>query len=181
MTSIKETPKTQRLFFALWPEATFQKDILKAVKKPLKRGGGRFVAVENLHITLAFLGSVDATVRQCVEQVADSIAAKPFTLGLSRLGYWSRPRVIWIAPEGVPEELTYLCHTLRQALAPCAHEPDPRPYAPHMTLMRKAQHEPATPIIPPLAWDIHRFALVESQTLPTGACYRVLRDWPLQG
>jgi len=171
--------ETRRLFFALWPGAALQAELVRRARKALRPGGGRAVATDKLHLTLAFLGSVDAQAQACMEAGADGVRGEAFTLELDQLGHFPRPRVIWAGASRVPAALRTLVQDLTRALLPCGYRPESRPFQAHVTLMRKAARGPRPAEIEPLVWPVGDFALVESLTLPEGAQYRVLRRWPL--
>ncbi len=171
-------PGKQRLFFALWPDAA-QRRKLQRCFSLLTGSPGHAVAVENLHLTLAFPGSVDAVARSCLEQAASKIQLPPFSLILDRFGYWKHPKVIWYGPTEVPETLVHLAEALAEVMRHCGLEPDPRPYRPHVTLLRKAQAMPQTEVLS-TEWQAKGFALVLSESVPGGARYSVLRQWPLR-
>ena len=61
--------KNQRLFFALWPSLELSHELYSVAGRVLE-GDGRRVPPENIHLTLAFLGSVKASFRQCAERAA---------------------------------------------------------------------------------------------------------------
>ena len=169
----------QRLFFALWPDDAVRPRFTAVVSKSLKRRGRR-VPAENLHLTLAFLGPVTPDVRCCAEDVANGVAAAPFTLEFTHLGHFPRPRVIWSGCDETPETLTALVNALRQGLRGCGIDPEVRPYRVHLTLARKASVEPGfgTPHAP-IRWTVDAFHLLESKTLSSGAQYKILRSWTL--
>ncbi|TDJ16018.1 MAG: RNA 2',3'-cyclic phosphodiesterase [Gammaproteobacteria bacterium] len=129
----------QRLFFALWPDEDTQAALAGLAKARLPAAGGRLISAHNLHLTLVFLGSLDAGSRACAERAAASLRAPAFELEFRRLGYWPRPRLLWSAPERTPEGLTMLESMLRKALAACGHEPESRPFQAHITLARKVR------------------------------------------
>jgi 2'-5' RNA ligase len=174
----EERPPAQRLFLALWPNGAQREQL--AGYYPLLRGcGGREVPPENLHITLAFLGSVEPATRACLEQSLDKVSLPPFTLTLDQLGFWRRPRVVWLGAAAIPEPLTALVAEIKRAMLGCGLEPESRPFQAHLTLMRKAWRGPLEEP-PPFNWPVEGFALVASQTLPEGARYEVLRRWSLK-
>lgn len=171
--------ETQRLFFALWPDAEVRLRLERAALA-LKGVHGRRVALENLHITLAFLGSLSAAGRACAEAAAAAIYGEPFTLVLDRLGAFPRARVVWLGASEVPPALAGLAVALNAGLAACGLEPDPRPYRPHVTVLRKVSRPPPpAELAQAVGWPVREFVLVESRTLAQGAEYRVLERWTL--
>ncbi len=173
----------QRLFLALWPDAALREAIVAVTRDYLPIHAGRRVAPAKLHLTLAFLGSVDAGQQACVEAAAAAVAdSKPasFVLQLDRIGFWRRPQVLWLGASQTPPALSELVARLNAALPACGYQPESRPYAAHMTLMRKLRRgPPASRLSVPVDWPVHDFALVASRTLPEGASYTVLTRWPL--
>ena len=172
---------TERLFFALWPDDELRHTIRRHCKPLLRHAGGRPMATENLHITLAFLGNTTAERRACVERTADAIHLPPFELCIDHAAHWPRPRVLWIGPSEQPQALLDLAGALHAGATACGMKLDSRPYRAHLTLMRKVSRPPAQMAIRPFAWPVDRFVLVRSRTLPEGVRYEVVREWPLDG
>lgn len=170
-------PETQRLFFALWPDDGLRSELKRLARQAGR--GGRPVSPDNFHITLAFLGCVTAPTRACLEHAADAIRLPPFTVSLDRIGYWARPRVVWLGAAETPEPLRFLVSQLNRGVEQCGLRPDSRPFQPHLTLLRKASRGPTRTEVPSLQWTVEQFALAESTTLASGAVYHVLRRWPL--
>jgi RNA 2',3'-cyclic 3'-phosphodiesterase len=139
------------------------------------------VPSENLHITLVFMGSVDASARIGAEAVADELRTVSAELRLDQLGYWPGPRVLWLGASTVPPELRHLQILLQEGIARAGMELDDRPFKPHMTLMRKVSPAPRLPTLEPIVWQVKHFALIESVTHSVGAVYRVLKIWGLGG
>jgi 2'-5' RNA ligase len=174
------TPEpTHRLFFALWPDETVRQSLAAAAGKCLRRT--KRVPADKLHITLAFPGVVTETVQQCLEAGADRIVSRPFELQVDRVGYWPRPRIVWLGPTRIPEGLWSLVAALRGVLEECGLVPETRPYLPHITLARKANPGAVAGDFEPIPWSIRNFCLVESVTDPAGAKYLPLRSWELEG
>lgn len=174
-----ETFRTQRLFFALWPNEEIRKHLCALADNALPRGVGRRVKAENLHLTLVFLGSVEAKARRCIERAASAIRARRFTLIFERVGCWQRTGVMWVGPLHQPEGLIFLVDALNSALAGCGMPTEKRTYRAHLTLARKVRRCGRGHAIAPLAWDISRFCLVASHTHAEGARYEILRSWEL--
>jgi len=174
-----ERPASQRLFLALWPDDVVRGELRRVLRRVAQCCGGRQVPVENLHITLKFLGSMDAAAQNCVEQVMDGIAAAPFALVLDRVDYRRRQRMVWLSASHLPETLAALAGDVDQRLRGCGLPGENRPYHAHMTLMRKVGKGPPEIHEELVCWSVDSVALVVSRTLPDGARYEVLRRWPL--
>lgn len=169
-----EPQRSQRLFFALWPDAQTQVRIARQARA-LARREGRPVAAENLHITLAFIGASDPKQRRCLEAQAAQVGVEPFCFELSRVGFYPRARVLWVGPQATPEPLLGLVERLNRALAPCGYRPEPRPFAAHVTVFRKARPVREVPVVEPVPWPVREFCLVESVADRNGVHYPVLR------
>jgi len=169
-----------RLFFGLRPDDHVRRAI-QAFARTLPPGAsGRLVAEKNTHITLAFLGSVDAPTGDCVRSAAASVRAAPFSLCLDTLGWWQKPRVAFLAPSSLPDELSRLAASLQGLCRDCGVAMPDRPYRPHLTLARKVNQRPPDLPVPPIRWDIREFCLLESSTRPEGVEYQVRAGWPLK-
>ena len=169
----------RRLFFALYPDAELRKALHEVARRHLTGAQGRLVAVDNIHLTLAFLGPVDEATRHCAEDVAAGLAGDPFEVVLERLGHWPRPRVLWSAPGSVPAELTRLVEALHEGLALCGVALERRRFRPHLTLARKVARSVETSMHPPLHWRVDHWVLMESRTLSDGVRYEALASWAL--
>ncbi len=178
-TPESEPPRTQRLFFALWPDEEIRKHLCALADDALPRRVGRRVRAENLHLTLAFLGFVEERMRHCIEEAASAIRARRFTLIFERLGCWQRTGVMWVGPLQQPEGLIFLVDALNSALTDCGMSSEKRAYRAHLTLARKVRRCPRGCAIAPIAWDVSRFCLVASHTHAQGAKYEILRSWKL--
>jgi len=166
-----------RLFFALWPD-----DAVRAQLAHWSRGlhavcGGRPTRDENLHLTLAFLGSVEEARAAEVERAATEVAPRAVTLVLDRPGYWKHNRIAWAGASVVPLELESVVSELRSALARSHIGFDPKGFVSHVTLLRDAREPKAMPALDPIPWKVDGFALVQSVTLPRGSRYEIRRSW----
>lgn len=116
--------------------ARLQDDLRKREQAPVK-----WVHPESIHLTLKFLGNIDA---RKVDAVAAAIsgAAKgigPLRLRLGAPGAFPNlraPRVICIGLEGQTEELSNLHRNIDSALVPLGFSPEKRRFSPHLTLGR---------------------------------------------
>ncbi len=100
-----------------------------------------WVRPESIHLTLKFLGNVEAGM---VEQVLTALeligkSQHPFTLEIQGLGVFPqirRPRILWIGCTGDIPALLNLVSGIEGALDPLGFLSDEKPYVPHLTLAR---------------------------------------------
>ena len=152
-----------------------------------------WVAPDNFHLTLKFLGAVDAS---RVPSIGDAVAAAvagvaPFSLALRGLGAFPSParaRVIWAGAVEGAEVAATLAGRVDAALGGLGFPREDRPFASHITLgrVRSAGRNPA--LAEALAdgatrdlgaVPIARVSLMQSQLSPRGARYTELSRAPL--
>lgn len=171
---------TKRLFFALWPNRTLRQHLLRVQGECLPSPITPPSPAANLHLTLAFLGQVETAQQACLEQGAAGLHLPAFSFRLDRLGYWRKPRILWIGCSATPAALHQLAAALAEVMRSCGLQPEARPYRPHVTLARKQKQGPETPLpLPSLHWEARDFVLAESVSRPGGVLYRILQRWPL--
>jgi RNA 2',3'-cyclic 3'-phosphodiesterase len=171
--------ETERLFFALWPDAALRHTLYKATRQVAKISGGKPVPAENFHITLVFLGSLVPADAAIAREVAGGIRSGAFDLTLDRLGFWPKPRVVWLGPSQVPEAARLLARELISGLQARGLKLDTKPFMPHVTLARKVSKPGEFGPMTPVQWPVTGFVLVRSVTRPEGSEYSVLEEWPL--
>ncbi|HFC54230.1 MAG TPA: RNA 2',3'-cyclic phosphodiesterase [Gammaproteobacteria bacterium] len=170
----------QRLFFALWPDDELRLRLAELLESgEFRNAAGRAVAVENLHITLRYLGVISPAQQACAERVAAAIRAEGFSITLNRVGYWAGPRVAWLGAGEIPAPLQKLVAELESGLQGCGLPPETRPYRPHLTILRRARSDGLPRHIEPLPWQVEGFVLVRSVTVQGGVRYEVVRRWEL--
>ena len=172
----------QRIFFALWPDDTVRRQIVDQFRHtPQSKTSARLMRKHNLHITLHFIGNVDAEQRDCMHQAAQQVRGEPFQLCLDRYGHFYRAKVFWLGSEQVPQALHDLHTALGEALQPCGYQIERRPFAPHVTLLRKLAR-PGEMVKPdPIRWSVNEFVMVESVPVEGGVDYRVIERYALGG
>ncbi len=165
--------RAPRLFFALWPDDEVRAAITSRTREVVATTRGRPVVPDNLHITLAFLGTVGPERLACVEHVA-APSPSSFDLSFSEIAYWKRSRILSLLPRETPAALAGMVAALWQALAACGFTPEAREFRAHVTLARDARRpHPEMLAIEPVRWPVRGFSLVESVTDPAGARYTV--------
>ena len=185
----------RRLFLALWPQEAERTALADAALEAVTAGGGRPVPTRNLHVTLTFLGSVPEPHIQDVAAVARRVAqafppsAVPLHLTFDHIEYWRKSQVLCALAGAGSTQVDALAEALTKEVAGAGFGRDLKTlelvgdltivkFQPHVTLARKVQRRmPQTPI-PALTWSFKEFALIQSQTLPTGSVYTVLERYP---
>jgi RNA 2',3'-cyclic 3'-phosphodiesterase len=167
-----EHPLSQRrLFFAFWPDETLR-GALEAARARLFPLAGRPVDPANLHVTVAFLGAVDESKLARLAELAGPVA--PLPIVFDRLEHWTRPRVLAAVASQPPPRLRAIVDGLWQRLDRLGFAREPRPYVPHLTLVRDVKTLRAGLAWPPLEWTVYRIQLVESVATPAGMRYSPL-------
>jgi RNA 2',3'-cyclic 3'-phosphodiesterase len=148
-------------------------------------GAVRWVKPEALHVTLRFLGETAVTLLPTLGEQLDQLADRhrQFALTTVSLGCFPnprRPRVIWVGLETDSAALSELKQALDELLAPLGWPPETKPFHPHLTLGR-LKDDRARLVLPwgELAeqerWPVTAVHLIQSDLLPAGPKYRVLR------
>jgi 2'-5' RNA ligase len=100
----------------------------------------RWVPVDNLHITLWFIGEVDdARAAAIVAALQPPFSQAPFDLLMGGLGAFpssGSPRVVWLGVRSGQGGLEALHSETGGRLGPLGIEPERRPYSAHVTLAR---------------------------------------------
>lgn len=166
----------RRYFFAVWPDAGIRSALSEWGRTLRVRAPARRVADDNLHITLVFLGELDAPRLAAVREIAGRVPWTGARLVLDRIGHWKRSRIIWAGSRDGCEALTALADALRDGLQRRGFRVDERPFVPHVTLFRKARQRPRWSSRS-IDWRIDEFCLVASRLCAEGAHYEVLNRW----
>lgn len=137
MTPAAKANATRRLFFALWPDEPTRRQLVRETRRVVHHCGGKPVPPAHYHVTLAFIGNLPAERFDDIVAAGRATAAAQLELLFDRVGYWSRPRVLWAAPSRCPPALHALVSMLWDRLCAVGLEPEARAYQPHLTLCRK--------------------------------------------
>src|SRR4051812_36060417 len=124
-----------RLFFALWPPPETARALGEWAQEVQRESGGRATREETIHLTLAFLGDGNADMARVAARV---VQARAFELKIDAAKYWRHNRIVWVGPQEMPGELRDLVGQLHPALAKSGFVLEKRPFAAHITLVRKA-------------------------------------------
>jgi 2'-5' RNA ligase len=169
-----------RLFFALEPSRQDKLAIEHWRIKALP-GFDRPVPAANFHITLAFLGQTTSSQLDAIMQEVDSVSLPPaFAVHLTDVGYWPKPKALWLGCEQIAASHSVLASALNKAGLSAGLGLQKRDYLAHLTLVRKCQENPPAPVIKPsFIMDFGEFHLFESVSTIKGVKYQRLTSWQL--
>ncbi len=168
----------KRLFFAL-PVNDAQRRALAQWRSGLALRSGKPVPADNFHVTLLFLGDVDAVQVPAICAAVDQLplpAAMPRLL-LDRLHVWQRASALVLEAQQTPFVLLQLVYGLQQAMLPLGLQAPSREYRPHLTLARDYRNcPPEATSAPEFYLAPEHFTLYESRK----GAYWPLAQWPLR-
>ena len=185
-------PETVRVFVAL-DLPLHAKDVLRETVRKLADAlpaGIRWVDPSGIHLTLKFLGDVDAgrvdSLLAAMEQAACEFESSSFPLGLSGLGVFPNarePRVLWAGVDGDLAALGRLQTLVDEALSELGFARERRPFRPHLTLGRVRDQVSPTErrrigevmgqarLAGGQSWEAREMHLIRSTLTPNGAIY----------
>jgi 2'-5' RNA ligase len=178
-----------RLFFALEMPAEVRAALAVIIERLRQRAPGvRWVRPEGIHLTLRFLGEVEAARLESIVAAARGMrTGGTLLLRTGDLGVFparGRPRVVWVGLEERGEGLRRLQSGLDAALERIGFDRDDRDGSPHLTLGRvKPGGDPraALAAAAPASreFEVREFVLLESRLQPSGAIYERRAAFPL--
>jgi len=167
---------TKRIFFALWPDDEIRKEISQAFQSSAySKAEGQLYNLQNLHLTLHFIGNVSAEQYTCLIEAAEKVEFTEFTLSLDKFGVFEKAKVFWLGSSDIPAELTHLHSELGEYLSHCDYKCEDRVYTPHVTLMHKTKYLKIEENVKLVSWRVSRFALVESVSVNGVVLYKPVK------
>ena len=154
----------------------------------------RWIAPDNLHITLWFIGEVSESQSEAIAgTLVNPVWSIPaFALAAAGVGAFppsGQPRVIWIGLREGIAEMQRLYREIGRRLARLGYVPEVREYSPHLTIARVKDAGPGSsrvvrPLLDEFPADcgscrIDRVTLFRSRLSPKGATYEPLLRVPL--
>ncbi|MDH3693623.1 MAG: RNA 2',3'-cyclic phosphodiesterase [Gammaproteobacteria bacterium] len=169
-------PKTdrQRIFIAAWPDDIAREALRDTANSILKTGfQAKQVKPENIHITIAFLGDLIPAAVETIKHLLSNFQLSHITLNLNRLGYWRKPRVVWLGCRDKPTGLITEIESLHSQLRRLGFRVDERGFVPHVTVFRKAAKRPHISITP-IEWPVSELTVVRSTLTSDGPNYEII-------
>ena len=175
-----------RLFVAVSPPAPIREQLLDLMEGV---SGARWQDDEQLHLTLRYIGSVEAPMAEDIVAALGNVHQVPFEIalhGVGRFGSRGRVNAVWAGVQP-HDALAHLHRKVDQALVRIGLKPERRAYLPHITLARfgresagldcfVARHAGLTSA----PFPVKSFGLYESHLSQHGASYELIERYPLQ-
>ncbi len=179
---------SERFFIAI-PLPDSLREELAALYEPARSFA--WTQPEQLHLTLRFLGDVEAALIQPIESALAHVRVESFVLALAGVGAFpprGAARVIWVGIGGSHPRLSQLRQRIDDALLTTGLPLDVRIFHPHVTLGRvRIEAAPGAAIeflkrhrsfdFPP--FRVESFQLYASELRPTGAVHTLKREFSL--
>ena len=164
----------RRVFVALWPDAKVRRELAMLQARPgMRAAGGRKVPAKNIHMTLRFLGDVDASQQAALEARLAEFVFEPATLTLDRVGYWPRSGILWLGSRKKPRSSIIAAQRLSNELRSLGFRAGGCGFKAHVTLARDARPGKHF-VFNTVTWHARDLVLAASERLPQGARYTVL-------
>ncbi|TWT41145.1 2'-5'-RNA ligase [Phycisphaerae bacterium RAS1] len=185
-----------RCFIAIDLPPPLKNPLIRLLRQNAARSRGlRWSSESQLHVTLKFLGEIDAARVDEIRPLLAAIAAgcPPFPLQLGDLGCFPTPRdprVLWCGLLDESRGLSDLAGRVELSLAGLGFEPERRPFAAHVTLARVKAPEGGRTVrsviesqaaLAAVSAPVTELTFFESQLSTQGARYRVIDAFRLDG
>jgi 2'-5' RNA ligase len=150
--------------------------------------GAKWVDPGNFHLTLRFIGEIGENIAADIDEALSRLRARRFTIELAGTGVFGgdKPHSLWAGVERSPE-LVGLRDKIEQALIRAGLPPEPRKFAPHVTLarLRNAPREKLHEFLVAHArfraepLPVEGFSLIASLQTKAGSVYQDQAEYPL--
>jgi len=187
-----------RAFIAIELPETI-KGFLAGIQERLKKSGAdvKWVNPKNIHLTLKFLGEIDAERLPKAIQIMEDVIKdkKAFQVGICCIGSFPRinsPRVIWAGTDKGSKEAKEIAKDLEEKIAKIGIPKENRPFSSHITIGRTRSmlnrenlaHE-LNNLVTKFAEEnllflVTKIILFKSTLTPKGPIYEVIKEANLQ-
>jgi RNA 2',3'-cyclic 3'-phosphodiesterase len=164
---------TRRLFVGLMADQAARAAIAELCRRWVWPSRARLTAVDNLHLTLVFLGDVAAEDELRLQAGLSTVRFDSLSLVIDSAELWRGVAVL------VPREdsrLRALRAEIADVVSRVALPLEARPWKPHVTLARDAIGARPPESFVALPWDARQLSLVWSRGARQG--YEVVASWP---
>ena len=128
-----------------------------------KSSGGSFPPIENMHLTLVFIGECDENQSSVIKSVMNTVHFEPFEIFIDRIGNFRRDGGdLWWAGVREDEQLIRLQRQLANTLILKGFDIEARKYSPHITLGRRVKTTEKAWQIEGFGENVYGFELMKS-------------------
>jgi 2'-5' RNA ligase len=187
---LRYMPETIRSFVAFDIDSQQILAKLGEAQDILSRSGAdlKLVELQNIHITLRFLGDITQSMVDRIGQEMQSITFKSFDVEIKGIGAFPNLRyakVIWAGIQGGEEELSKIFSQLEPRLRLLGFAPDSKGFSPHLTIARvksgRNKSELAKAVTEMSAFEFGKvqaksLRLKKSLLTPRGPIYSILKE-----
>jgi 2'-5' RNA ligase len=175
------------------------KAALSEIQKQLKSTAAdvKWVAPENIHLTLKFLGERDNKKVEAITQILETAAAetKSYRINITSLGAFptqTSPRVIWVGIQQGDAETKKIADILEKMICEVGIPKEDRPFSSHITigrtrsslgrekLVQELNHLDGTLAGKNLSFTVEKITLYKSTLTPKGPIYEALKEASLK-
>jgi 2'-5' RNA ligase len=136
--------KTARLFIALELSPQVRDAIrpsLTEIQAALPARMVRWIPLENIHLTLKFLGDVPYPQIKAISEALNQAVEEgsPLKITIQHMGVfpnYKRPSIVWLGLSEPTGLLALLQKRIEQVIAPLGYPTEKRPFSPHLTIGR---------------------------------------------
>jgi 2'-5' RNA ligase len=176
-----------KLFVSI-PLPDFIKELLSSAQQTIKNylPESRLSSADNLHITIQFIGFVDAKSMPALIILLNKIEMRQFHIFLEKLElkHQREHDLIWCTVKA--QHLEHLAQRMRELLIDFT-QPVTRTFNGHITIARFKQNHPDISLeqciknytFDEVFFTADRFCLMESKNSPAGISYQILSSYPL--
>ena len=170
-----------KVFFAIWIDPATLTAIEGVQERLVAISAGRPMVPETMHVTLSYVGEVTTAQLDDLMAIGNQIRQKPFRFNINKISCFEASKVAWAGSKQVPDEMIALQSTMDRLVAKAGFPRDPRPFRPHITLIRNLPEPFQMMSTQDIIWPITAFSLVRINQSGVGVPYSILQVWPLTG
>jgi len=176
-----------RIFIGVFLPEKVRKEVseIQNKLKKLELFNGKFAELDNLHLTLKFIGEVDEKKVDEVKKVLKKIKSKSFESSINEAGLFtpSRPRILWLHMSAAEE----LQKSIDSEMTKMGFVEEER-FMSHITIARIKHITPISArklmddlkgVISDSKFKVDKFALIESVLTPSGPKYKIIEEFKL--
>lgn len=153
----------------------------------------KWVEVQNLHLTIKFLGEVNTSLVSAINKAVQGAASgmEHVALSFQGMGFFpekKKPRILWVGVDGDVDALRELHRKVQQSLFPLGFPPDSRRFSPHLTIGRLRSLRGSTALVEEIERvnakkekfgivSVKSIDLMQSRLTRSGPIYTVLESF----